>query len=85
MLAMPYAFKKYLLVLNAGKNIRPAYGGKTDEINPFWIMKLVLGAHRISERSKLEDQLQTDCVMFRTSLPAEDLRGRGAFYKIAYV
>jgi len=55
MLAMPYAFKKYLLVLNAGKNIHPAYGGKTDEINPFWIMKLVLGAHRISERSKLED------------------------------
>ena len=40
-------------------------------------MKLVFGTHRISERSKLEDQLQTDCAMFGTSLPAEDLRGRG--------
>ena len=55
MLAMPYAFNKYLLVLNVGKNIRPAHRSKADEINPFWIMKLVLGAHRISERSKLED------------------------------
>ena len=67
MLAMPYAFNKYLLVLNVGKNIRPAHRSKADEINPFWIMKLVFGTHRISERSKLEDQLQTDCVMFRTS------------------
>ena len=55
MLAMPYAFNKYRLVLNVGKNIRPAHRSKADEINPYWIMKLVLDAHGISERSKLED------------------------------
>jgi len=58
LLAMPYAFNKYLLVLNAGKNICPAYGGKADKIDSFGVMELVLGAHVISERSKLEHQLQ---------------------------